>query len=97
MIAKSVNAFWEAYGHLVRSPPATNTDPRLDPVSGKADAPPLAHAATLDNRVGVAARFADESPVGARRGGGGGRRGGWARAGDGPSVNRRRSAGRGRG
>ena len=42
---------------------------RLDPVSEKADGPPLARAASLDNRAGGAARFADESPDGARRGG----------------------------
>jgi len=52
------------------APPDTNTDPRLDSVSEKADEPPLARAATLDNRAGGAARFADESPDGARRGGG---------------------------
>jgi hypothetical protein len=53
------------------APPDTNTDPRLDPVSEKADEPPLARAATLDNQAGGAARFADESPDGTRRGGGG--------------------------
>jgi hypothetical protein len=45
-------------------------DLRLDPVFEKADGPTLARAATLDNRVGGAARFADESPGGAGRGGG---------------------------
>jgi hypothetical protein len=44
-------------------------DPRLDPVSEKADGPPLASAATFDNRVGGAPRSADESQDGARRGG----------------------------
>jgi hypothetical protein len=38
---------------------------KLDPVSEKADGPPLACAASLDNRAGGAARFADESPDGA--------------------------------
>ena len=62
---------------------------KLDPVSEKADGPPLARAASLDNRAGGAARFADESPDGARRGVSI-RRSGWARAGDGSSVSRRR-------
>jgi hypothetical protein len=69
---------------------------KLDPVSKKADGPPLGRAASLDNRAGGAACFADESPDGARLGGAICRSGG-ARAGDGSSVGRRRGAGRGRG
>ena len=62
---------------------------KLDPVSEKAEGPPLARAASLDNRAGGAANFADESPDGTRRRGAI-RRSGWARAGDGSSVSRRR-------